>query len=184
MRPQEDRLCELCSIGAAHAADALAKLFDRVVMIEPPHSRKVEVEDLAGCVFDPEEWIAGVFVEVTGGVRGQMGVAFSRETLEEVLERLGVSWEGEFDARIESVVAELGNIAVSAATSALGELAGGITLPSVPWVGFDMAGALLVEALHPHLHRLPAYIAETELWDRDQRLQLRFLWVPEEEEGA
>jgi chemotaxis protein CheC len=175
----EDRLREVTSIGAAHAASALAKLFDRVVMIEPPRCRKLDVADIASAIFRPEEWVAGVFVEVTGAVRGRMGILLSQDVVEDVLERLGVGLADGLDERARSALGELGNIATSAAVTAMAELEGGIVLPSTPWVGYDTAGALLIEALHPYLERLPAYLAETELADRDRVLPLRFLWIPE-----
>jgi chemotaxis protein CheC len=176
----EDRLREVTSIGAAHAASALAKLFDRVVLIEPPRCRKLDLEDLAQSIFHPEEWVAGVFVEVTGTLSGRMGILLSQDVVEHVLDRLGVGLLDGFDERARSALGELGNIAASAAVTAMGELEGGMVLPSVPWVGYDMAGALLIEAIHPDLQRLPAYLAETELADRDRVLRIRFLWIPQE----
>ncbi len=179
MTSADDRLRDVTTIGAAHAAAAVAKLLDEVAPSEPPCCRKVDVAELAGSVFEPDELVAGVFVEVTGSVRGRMGLVLSRDVLGEVLERLAIPETGEFDARVRSVVGELGNIAVSAAAGALGELEGGVAIPSVPWVGYDMAGALLLEALHPSLYRSAAYVAETELGEGERRLRLRFLWVPE-----
>lgn len=194
MTPAEERLREVTALGAAHGAAALAKLFDRVVAIDPPRCRMVGVAELAQSVFEPEEWVAGVFVHVSGSVRGRMGLVLSRDVLREILEHLEIADTGEFDDRVRSVVAELGNIAVSAAAGALGELEGGVAMPSVPFVGYDMAGALLVEALHPSLYRRPAFVAETDLGrlesretdrgesdrgESDPRLHLRFLWVPE-----
>jgi chemotaxis protein CheC len=175
----EDRLRDVTTLGAAHAASAVAKLLDLVDPSEPPRCCRVNVADLAESVFEPEELVAGVFVDVTGSVRGRMGLVLSRDVLREVLERFAIPETGEFDARVQSVVGELGNIAVSAGAGALGELEGGVAIPSVPWVGYDMAGALLLEAFHPSLYRSAAYVAETEFGGGERSLRLRFLWVPE-----
>jgi chemotaxis protein CheY-P-specific phosphatase CheC len=179
MSGDEDRLREVTSIAAAHAATALAKLFDCVVMIDPPRSRRVGLADLASVWVPPEQWVAGVFADLSGRVSGTVGLVLSRDMVERVLERLyGEDAPTDFDARARSALAEIGNIAVSAAAGAIGELEGGLVLPGVPRVGYDMASAVLLEALHAELDRLPVYLAETDLVDRDSVLRLRFLWMP------
>jgi chemotaxis protein CheY-P-specific phosphatase CheC len=179
MSTAEDRLREVTSIAAAHAATALAKLFDCVVLIDPPRSRRVGLRELASVWVPPEQWVAGVFADLEGRVRGTVGLVLSRDMVDRVLERLyGDDAPTEFDARARSALAEIGNIAVSAAAGAMGELEGGVVLPGVPRVGYDMASAVLLEALHTELDRLPVYVAETDLVDRDSVLRLRFLWMP------
>jgi chemotaxis protein CheY-P-specific phosphatase CheC len=175
----EDRLREVTSIAAAHAATALAKLFDCVVMIDPPSCRRVGLRELASVWIPPEQWVAGVFADLSGAARGLIGLVLSRDMVERVLERLyGDDAPMEFDDRARSALCEIGNIAVSAAAGAIGELEGGIVLPGVPRLGYDMASAVLLEALHTELERLPVYVAETDLVDRDHVLRLRFLWIP------
>ncbi len=179
MSRSEDRLREVTSIAAGHAATALAKLFECVVMIAPPRCRRVGLRELASVWIPPEQWVAGVFADLSGCARGLVGLVLSRDMVDRVLERLyGDEAPTEFDARARSALAEIGNIAVSAAAGAIGELEGGVAIPGVPRVGCDMASAVLVEALHAELDRLPVYVAETDLVDRDSVLRLRFLWIP------
>jgi chemotaxis protein CheC len=175
----EDRLREVTSIAAAHAANALAKLFDCVVLIDPPRCRQIGLADLPTCAFEPDAWVAGVFTDLSGKVSGELGIVLEQRVVWRVMELLfGDDAPTEFDARARSALAEVGNIAVSAAAGAIGDLEGGVVIPSVPRVGYDMAGALLVTALHPRLSRLPACLAETDLVDRNRVLRLRFLWIP------
>ncbi len=179
MTREEDRLREATSIAAARAADALAKLFDCVVLIDPPRCREIGLADLPGCAFPPDAWVAGVFTDLSGKVSGELAIVLEQEVIWRVLELLfGDDAPTSFDERARSALAEVGNIAVSAAAGAIGELEGGVVIPSVPRVGYDMAGALLVSSLHPRLSRLPACLAETDLVDRQRVLRLRFLWIP------
>jgi chemotaxis protein CheY-P-specific phosphatase CheC len=175
----EDRLRETTSIAASHAATALAKLFDCVVLIDPPRCRRVGLAELSSIWLPPEQSVAGVFTDLTGAANGTIGLVLSRDMLDRVLERLyGDDAPVEFDARARSALCELGNIAVSAAAGALGALEGGVVIPGVPRAGYDMASAVVLEALHAELERLPVYVAETDLVDRDSVLRLRFLWIP------
>jgi chemotaxis protein CheC len=180
MSSQRERLREYASISAGHAATALAGVFDRVVLMEPPSCRWVDLRELACSVFRPDEWIAGVFADLTGPTRGQVGMLLERKVVLEVLRRMvGTEPEAELDAMQGSALAELGNIALSAAAGALGVLHDGVVVPTVPRVGYDMAGALLVEAVHPRIARLPAYLAEAALADRIGELRAHFVWIPE-----
>jgi chemotaxis protein CheC len=180
LSPADDRLQEFASISAAHAANALAGVFERVVLMDPPTCRWVDLSEIASAVFEPEEWIAAVFVDLIGPEGGQAGILFERKVAAEVLRQMVGSEPGDrLDARQTSALAEIGNIALSAAASALGSLHDAVVLPSVPRVGYDMAGALLVDAVQPRIGRLPAYLMEAKLADREGALRARFVWIPE-----
>ena len=179
MRPAQDPLCEAASIGAAHAASALARLFDRLVPVEPPHCQKLWLSELAENVFQPDEWIAGVFADLSGRVNGEAAILLSRDVFEEaVAQILGVTPPPPFDERAHSALGEIGNIVLSAAAGAFGELEGGVVLPSVPRVGYDEARKLLIDAVPPELHELPAYLAEIEIVDQERAMRVRFVWIP------
>jgi chemotaxis protein CheC len=176
----EERLQEYASISAGHAANALAGLLDQVVLMDPPSCRWLKLADIAASVFQPEEWIAAVFADLSGPTRGQLGLLLERQVAGEVLRRMvGSKPGGELDAAQASALAELGNITLSAAAGALGALYQGVVMPSIPRIGYDMAGALLVEALHERIAQLPAYLMEAALADRARSLRARLVWVPE-----
>jgi chemotaxis protein CheC len=180
MSSPEERLQEYASISAGHAANALALFFDRVVLMDPPRCRWVELGEIPSCVFQPEEWIAAVFADLNGPTRGQVGMLLERQVVSEILGRMVGSEPGrDLDEDQASALAEIGNIALSAAAGALGALLQEVVVPSVPRIGYDMAGALLVEAVHGRMALLPAYLIEAVLADRASVLRARFVWIPE-----
>ena len=180
MSSPAERLQEYASISAGHAANALAGFFDQVVLMDPPSCRWLRLDDIPSSVFRPDEWIAAVFADLSGPAPGQLGMLLEREVAAEVLRRMVGSEPGRhLDAAQASALAELGNIALSAAAGALATLYQTVVVPSVPRVGYDMAGALMVDALHSRIARLPAYLMEAVLADRAGRLRARFVWVPE-----
>ena len=92
---------------------------------------------------------------------------------------VGTEPEPELDEAQVSALAELGNIALSAAAGALAILHDSVVVPSVPHVGYDMAGALLLDMVHPRVSRLPAYLVEAALADPSGEFSAHFIWIPE-----
>lgn len=173
------RMREYASIGAGHAATAIARLVQRVVIMRPARCRRLELAEIAASLYPPDTCIAAVFVDLGGKAGGQAGLLIEREAVGSLLRELvGSELRATLDPLQLSALSELGNIALSAAASAWADLQSSTVLPSVPWVGFDMAGALLLEAVHEHLHEVPIWLMDATLEDRESRLGARFLWVP------
>jgi chemotaxis protein CheC len=177
----EDRYCELASIGAGHAASSLAKLFDCTVLMEPSRCFRMDVGHLPESMLYQQEWTAAIFVDLSGAVSGQAGLVLSEAVMNQIIERLanedprcGITERG------RSALKELGNIALSAAAGALGDMLGGIVVPSVPRLGFEMCEALLLDEIGPAMEQRPAFLAETQLAERDGPLRIRFIWIPAE----
>ncbi len=175
----KDRAREFASIGGGHAANALAKLLECTVMMDPPRCWPVEVPDLSSSFTPRRDWGVSVFVDIVGATTGQAGIVLTSGAVEEVLTRLmGDDHVGDLDERACSALSEVGNIALSAAASAFGDLVGGVVVPSVPRLGFDMDESFQMEGLRRALHPEPAYLAETELAERDGMIRVRFVWIP------
>ncbi len=164
-----DRLAELASIGAGHAAGALAALVGRTIRMEVPRVRDGRE---AGALAAPEE-AAVVFFHVLGGPGGVLAVFFPADAHPALLERLlGVPASATPAEQAESALGEAGNILASHALSAVADLVETAVVPSPPELDSDAAG------------RLPAAPAgrlriETPLVDRDGRLQSLLVWFPE-----
>ncbi len=179
MSYSEDRCREFASIGAGHAATALAKLFGCTVMMEPPRCWRVKVAELSDNIDDPENWAAVIFVSLSGAVVGRAGLLLSRAVVDEILLRLvGMDPLGQIDERARSALTETGNIALSAVAGALGEMQRGIVMPTVPLLRLDVPQALVLEDSRPGHGQLPAYIAETVLTERGGPLRIRVIWIP------
>ena len=188
-RPQlvpdaDDRLQEYASISAGHAANALAGVFDRVVLMDPPACRWLAADDLAASVFEGEAWIAAVFVDLSEPATGQAGIVLERKVAVEILERMvGGEAADALDERQCSALAEIGNISLSAAANALGALHRAIVLPSVPRVRYGSAGRVFAEAVRATATQ-PVYVTDARLTDRAGSLRARFVWIPETPPGS
>jgi len=178
---RQDLHCEYASIGAGHAASVLARLFDCTVLMQPPRCYQIETGHLPESMVYQQEWKAAIFTDFSGALSGQAGIMISESVVLEIVSRLlGEDPGGEISPRGRSALQEVGNIALSAAAGALGDLRGGIVWPSVPRLGFSLTEALRLAKLGPGGDLLPAFLAETELVERDGSLRLRFIWIPGE----
>jgi chemotaxis protein CheC len=164
VRREAERLRELGSIGAGHAASALASLFGRVVWMEPAKGRTLAVRELASALFPPSLEVAAVFVDLSGAARGVAGLLVPASDLEAFLRLLpGRAVRDLSSPRGRSALGEVGNIALCAAAGAIAKLVGGVVLPSVPRVALGASDALLAWALQPLPPHLDAYLVETDL---------------------
>lgn len=165
--------------AAAHAFDALARLCG---WGEPKQSLRLHtahLPDLAQLERRGEGF--AVLTDLSGSVRGQAGLLLPAETADLLLERLlGDAPKGALDEQSRSALCEAGNIAVSAASGALGHLAGGVVLPSVPRLSECFDGALNPELLPGAERRAahPVYVVEVELGEPGVTAIAAFVWVP------
>ena len=63
MNHNEDRLSELTSIGAGHAANAMSVLLDRTLLMAPPRCRKIKTGEGFSNLFPPEDRVVAIFSE-------------------------------------------------------------------------------------------------------------------------
>jgi chemotaxis protein CheC len=167
--------------AAVHAAAAVSRLLEIREPKEVPELRQIPFAQLSDVVFPAGEEVYAVFADLVGAVSGQAGIAVRRDGLRDMLEHLiGGDWKGELDEPSRSALAEVGNIAVSAAAGALGHLAGGVVVPSVPRLGRDLATALAIELPADDLNNLPVFVVDWQHADPVRPLYLSFIWIPAE----
>jgi chemotaxis protein CheC len=180
----EDRHAEFASLGAGHAATALAGLFDSTVLMEPSQCFRIQVGHLPESMVYQQEWNAAIFTDLWGAVTGQAGLMLSEAMVHQIIRRLtGEDPRAGITERGRSALEEMGNIALSAAAGAFGDMEGGIVIPSIPRLGFNLCEALLIEELGPGSEQQPAFLAESQLAELDGSLRIRFIWIPGEEPG-
>lgn len=130
-----DRLRELTSIGAGHAAGAFAQLAGRTMRMDVP--RVCEVGGHSG------EWTSGVLFDVKGSLIGVMAILFHRGSRRDVARRLlGPNPPAEQE---DSALREVGNILVSHVVSAMADTLGARILPSTPELATENAESRLAE---------------------------------------
>lgn len=169
-----NRMRELASVGAAHAASAFAQLVGRTIVMRVPRVRGFDpgpggdaaaVEVSAGRL-DPA-WSTGVLFEFEGCLGALVGVFFQRSVRDVVVRRV----LGEPDGCLppgsaEAVLMELGNILVSTVASAIADTMGERLLPSIPVLAMEGAGselaALTDNRLGDHPFRIECEFTEAE----------------------
>ena len=163
-----DRARELTSIGAGHAADALAALTGRTCEMKVPRLQ-------AASASEPD--LTGVLFELTGGTGGALALFFPPATRDRLLQRLGAD-RSRAEA-VHSALCEVGNILVSHAVSALGDMVGEVMLPSPPRLVWTDAAAAFAGLLAERHGTAPALRIETEIVDRAGELRGILVFVPE-----
>jgi chemotaxis protein CheC len=175
-----DRMRELVSIGAGHAASALARLTGRTCEMQVP-----TVQRLAARAADPalaaERDLQGVLFELEGGTGGVLALLFPGSTCERLLDRLlGPGGHGQPPGEAaQSALCEVGNILASHAANAVGELLGVAVLPSLPVLALEDAPGALARLVETRHHGRPTLRVESEIRDRARELRGILVWVPD-----
>lgn len=181
MSDEADRLAEIANICAGHASSALAALLDATLLFEPPRFSVLPAGQPLQTLFEPEDRVAAVFVELEGALRAQAAILLSASAVDEVLGRVaGKSADETSEVSSLTVLAEVGNIALSAAANSLAELLGERSLPSVPRAGYARQGTLAMRELEGGASRARSVLI-IELIERAGPLRLHFLLVPTNE---
>jgi chemotaxis protein CheC len=141
-----DRLCELTSVGAGHAALAFSRLTGRSIQMGPPRvfggGDVVRAEDPA----IEEEWCSGVIFEFYGCIEALVGIMFRESMRDSVVRQLLGNPEEPLPAEsVESVVMEVGNILASCVASSIADTLGERLLPSIPTLAMEHAESELAE---------------------------------------
>lgn len=178
MSNREDRLSEIANICAGNAASALAVLLDATLLIEPPRMYTLYAGRPLASLVPARDRVAAVFADLDGALPVQAALLLSATAIDEVLARVaGKSADETSEVSTLAVLAEVGNIAVSAAANALAQLLGARSLPSVPRAGYARQGVLGL----PELERgapVDRIVLEVELVERGGPLRLHFTLVP------
>lgn len=177
-----DRLGELTSIGAGHAAGALATLLARPFEMRVPEVRLLEPgrtdAPLATALGGDERAWCGVLFDVEGGPGGALALFFSRASREALLGAL-LGRSADVAAHAESALREVGNIVASHALSAMGDLLGARVLPSTPRLETRAAPAAFASLVAERVGQHPALRIEVELCDRLAAVRALLVYVPD-----
>lgn len=174
-----DRVRELVSIGAGHAATALAGLTGRTCEMHVPTVQRLAPAQAAAQLADEPD--VGVLFELEGGTGGVLAVLFPGSTCDRLIARLLGEASGyrRSDDAAQDALREVGNILASHAANAVGATLGVPMLPSVPHLALtDAPGALasLVAARHPDA---PPLRIAAEISDRARELRGLLVLVPD-----
>ncbi len=180
-----DRVRELASIGAGHAATALGNLLDRPCRMRVPQVRVLPPSALdAPFVMsrsdDQADSLSGVFFEIEGGLGGVLAMLFTPATRTLLVEQLvGKPRREVADAVAESALREFGNILVSHVASAMADTLGVAVIPSIPMLVDEGAPAVLATMVAPRQRDRAAVRIETEISDRMGEIRSVMVFVPD-----
>jgi chemotaxis protein CheC len=179
-----DRLRELTSIGAGHAATALARLVGATIRMRVPSAGAISGEAPArnGTATD---WPIGVFVEVRGGVGGIAGMLLSDAGRDHVIGKLlGGRREQASAVDVESVLREVGNVLLSSLVSAIADTLGVAVLPSTPQLASSDADSLFRSVVGQRRVALAGLRIESELVDDAGAPCALLVWAPDRASAA
>lgn len=175
MTDDDDRFAELANICAGHAASTLAILLDTTLFTEVPRLRTLPAGRPLRSLFPRDERVAGILADLRGALEAKAALFLSAGAVEDVVSRVAGK-EASGPATL-SVLAELGNIAVSAAANALAQMLGETSLPSVPRAGYAPHGELELPEL-VEIQDSVRSVADVVMYERHGPLRMRFVLVP------
>jgi chemotaxis protein CheC len=161
-----DRVCELTSIGAGHAAGAMAALTGSPWEMGVPRATVLAGGEhdapLAALDGMPASACSGVLFEVVGGLGGALALIWRVDAREALLAKL-LGDNASIEPQAESALREVGNIAASHAVSAFGELLGTPVLISPPQLELEGAAAAFAALLSSQAEGEETLRVEVEL---------------------
>jgi chemotaxis protein CheC len=180
-----DRLTELTTIGAGHAATAFSQLAGKTIRMHVP---RVLTGSADGPDGQPKPldggWSTGVFFELDGCFDALVGILFRESARDGVVRQvLGAEpREALSEESIEAVLMELGNILVSRVASAIADTLSARLLPSIPVLAMEGGEEELGELISRRPGRHPLRV-ECEFGDDDGILGGLLVMVPDLENG-
>ncbi|MBM4382925.1 MAG: chemotaxis protein CheC [Deltaproteobacteria bacterium] len=178
-----DRLCELTSIGAGHAAGAFAALLGRAWEMRVPRARVLEAGELDAPLAqlggaDASE-CSGVIFEVQGGLGGVLGLLWPPASRDALLNAL-LGENASIEAQAQSALQEVANIAASHFATALGQMLGESVLISVPQLETSGAPAAFIAQVAANASQRPVLRIEIALRDRATGHEVLLAYAPSE----
>ena len=170
---QPDRMRELTSVSAGHAASAFSQLTGRRIKMGTPEL----LRDPKWPASVADDWTSGVLFEFEGCLEAVVAIFFRGPVRDVVASQmLGESAELTRES-LEAVIMELGNILVSRVASAMADTVGERLLPSIPVLAFEDAADQLT-ALCAERGVDPSVRIECEFADREGELGGLLVLIP------
>jgi chemotaxis protein CheC len=179
-----DRVRELTSIGAGHAAGAFAQLVGRPCRMRVPTVRLLQAQAVGSAFVastrdDEHGSMCGIFFEVEGGLGGVLALLFPASSREPVVRALLRPRGALAPGAEESAMRELGNILASHVVSAMADTLGTRVLPSIPVLAMEDALSALTSLVALRWAGETALRVETEISDAEGRYRGLLVYVPD-----
>ncbi len=141
-----DILQELGNIGANNAATAISQLFGKGINVSITKAKVVGIKEIGERTGPPEAIVGAIFVRILRGMAGGLLLILPKSSALSAVDMLAGKPPGETQHLQEmdaSAFREFGNIVTGAYLSAIANFLGTKLDQSVPYMSFDMAGAIV-----------------------------------------
>ena len=178
-----DALQEICNIGMGHAATALSQMIGQTVNLNVPKVTLASLDQVPDIMGGAEQVVVGIYMRIYGNLRGNILLIFPRESAQ-ILNALLTGQPSSGDLILSemhaSALKEVGNILVGAYLNAMGSLLEMSLIPSIPFLAFDMAGAI-VDYILAELGQESdvTLVVETEFFGRGTLIRGHFFLLPD-----
>ncbi|KXS49976.1 chemotaxis protein CheC [Halanaerobium congolense] len=181
-KEKKDILKEIANIGAGNAATAFSTMVDQKIDITVPRIELMPIEDLPEITGDQEDYISCTLINFEGEISGKILLVLEMQVVEKVLHLLFREGELPEDEIQNSALRELGNILSGAYLKAINIFSNLNLSQGLPAVAYDMAGAVLSSSVIDFNQSDDEIILlETEFIISDEKLELYYFFIPEEE---
>jgi len=177
-----DVLKEIGNIGAGNAATSLAKMLNKKIDMDVPQVKLLEFKDVPSLIGGEENLIIGIYFNLEGDLTGSFMFLLDKESALGLLNMIMPMEFTEFDEMCNSALKEIGNILSGAYISSLASLTNLEISISVPFISYDMAGAILsVPAIQFGMVSDNVLIVENNFFEDDKFDSIKgyFLLVPD-----
>ncbi|WP_249869764.1 chemotaxis protein CheC [Oceanobacillus saliphilus] len=150
---QKDVLREIGNIGAGNAATSLSTLLNKKIEMNVPSVNIIGYDEIMELIGGPDEVIVGLMFRIHGEAPGTVYFILKVEEAEYLVRQLTNDPNFSLFDDIEdkemafSALHEIGNIVTGSYLTALSDFTKINMQPSVPYLGIDMAGAILTVGL-------------------------------------
>lgn len=145
-----DKFLSAARNGVARATEALATVSANTIQMEVISAGLAPTAHLSEVVGDPEETVAGVYIQVTGDIPGHALLMFPYKSallLSDLVTGQTIGSTTDITEMEQSLLQEIGNIVVSSYLNAISEFYGCTLLPSPPCMAIDMGAAVVDSVL-------------------------------------
>lgn len=178
-----DFLKELANIGTGHATTALSQMLSgRLFQLVVPEAQMLPFSEAAVYIGGPEQVVVGIFVVVSGDVKGHMAFLIPLDSALVLIRLLTGDESGEINEMAHSALQELGNIMITSYLNALSKMTHLLMAPSVPGVAIDMAGAVWESVLAGAEVKNEVTVIRTEFFADGEAIEGNIIFLPDDED--
>lgn len=178
-----DFLKELANIGTGHATTALSQMLSgRLFQLVVPDAQMLPFAEAAEYVGGAEQVVVGIFVVVSGDVKGHMAFLLPLDSALVLLRLLIGDSSGEMNELARSALQEIGNIMITSYLNALSKMTNLLMAPSVPGVAIDMAGAVWQSVLAGAQVTNEVTVIRTEFFADGESIEGNIIFLPDDDD--